>query len=587
MDGDDFLRHPSFVIHLLNLKMTSLLVITCLLVIFQASSIESLPLNGSTSFFGGFDAFVDALRTTAMSDNDIQNRVKNLRLAVFVGHETVSYMTRIGLKSKEDWTKHIILFVSQIQAVFHRSSLKGRLDIDLVKIDFHEQQMFETFEGDRDKLLDSFCFFQQMSRRPEDTHDMSLYISSLDMFVENSTGSRNFVSLGLSPINGVCNPRDNCVVSEFGTTNHLGQPYPSAGFGSTWVASHEMAHNLGVFHDGLPLNECPVNGFIMSSSRGTKGENTWSICSAKMFSITESKCLIPKDYPRKDSTPFKLIKYPGQAIDGHDQCKLFLSSPFAFMFQPNSENDICNNTVYCRSNELIGYYTAGPALEGTVCRPGHLCKDAQCVADESLEEVKGGWSSWIPSPCQSGCLEKSKGFAREKRTCASPKPKNSITYCEGTDVRGGLCDDSMICPKEYHRMSNREYATQVCKLASKYVSDIDPLGEGVQIPHETDRDWRSCSVFCRSRSGIWFTPRLELNHLQDKVNVFFPDGTWCHEDRNTGVNYYCQVHRCLPESSDLETRNADDLLFWNKNLSDPQDLQELRNEFITSSPVLR
>jgi hypothetical protein len=540
--------------------------------------VQSSQKNGSTSFFGGFDSLITALNSVNISGKDIEFHRRHLRLAVFVGFETVLYMKTLGLEKQIDQINHIILFVSQIQAIYRRSSLAGQLDISLVKISFHNEPVFDTMRGHRDKLLDSFCTFQEQHREVNDVYDMALYITALDLFVEDSSGNKNFVSLGLSPIGGVCSPKDNCVIAEFGSKNLWGQPYPSSGFGSTWVASHEMAHNLGIFHDGQGINTCPNNGFIMSSSRGTKGENTWSVCSAKIFSLVQHKCLVIKN----ESSFYTLVELPGQVIDAHDQCKFFLSSKEAFMYQPNPQNDICSNTVYCRASNLIGYYTAGSALEGTPCGKGKLCIDSKCqLLGDPLEEVAGDWTPWTNESCSSGCLENSKGFAHQTRQCFNPKPKNTMSYCEGDDNQGRLCDDTSICSS--NRKSIKTFANETCNRISVVVSEIDGL-EGTQIPYEHDRPWRSCAVFCRTRSGMWYTPRLELNHMRNTLSPFFPDGTLCHEDA-IGRKYYCQLNRCLPEFFDLENRTSDKWYFWNKNLSDQRDLDELREQF-TAFPVL-
>lgn len=109
--------------------------------------------------------------------------------------------------------------------------------------------------------------------------------------------------MGLATVGGVCIDQYACVIAEFGTTNIFGKPYPSAGFTSVYIMAHEVTgfgfpkifgiklltfslhtffqigHNLGMHHDSSG-NFCPSEGYVMSPSRGTQGETTWSSCSA-------------------------------------------------------------------------------------------------------------------------------------------------------------------------------------------------------------------------------------------------------------------------------------------------------------------
>lgn len=156
----------------------------------------------------------------------------------------------------------------------------------------------------------------------------------------------------------MCHLNNNCVIAEFGTVNELGHPYPSAGLMSSWVAAHEMSHNLGVFHDGGSLNDCPANGYIMSSSRGTKGEVNWSSCSAAQFSLVDAECLknVP-EYSMYDHRIYNLR--PGQTWTANDQCKLFLQDDDAYVYNSSFYSTFCDNSILCRTPNKIGYFTAG------------------------------------------------------------------------------------------------------------------------------------------------------------------------------------------------------------------------------------
>lgn len=63
----------------------------------------------------------------------------------------------------------------------------------------------------------------------------------LDFYSEEG-GRRSGVTMGLAPVGGVCLPAHACVVAEFGTSDLLGRPYPSAGFTSVYILAHEIGH---------------------------------------------------------------------------------------------------------------------------------------------------------------------------------------------------------------------------------------------------------------------------------------------------------------------------------------------------------
>lgn len=48
--------------------------------------------------------------------------------------------------------------------------------------------------------------------------------------------------IGLATVGGVCSEKYSCVIAEFGSTDKLGKPYPSAGFTSVYILAHEIGH---------------------------------------------------------------------------------------------------------------------------------------------------------------------------------------------------------------------------------------------------------------------------------------------------------------------------------------------------------
>ncbi|XP_077499772.1 A disintegrin and metalloproteinase with thrombospondin motifs adt-1-like [Amblyomma americanum] len=472
-----------------------------------------------------------------------ERRAKFLELAVFLDEKAyLSFLHFLG--SEQRLMDFVLSYLNQVQAIYVQPSLREKVYISLVHLELQETQPADLphYNGNRDLLLSSFCKYQANRNLAEESRwDAALYLSGLNFFsIED--GRRNVVTMGLAPVGGVCHRDHNCVITEIGTTSERGKPYASAGWTSAYVAAHEIGHNLGMLHDGWPQNDCPSNGFIMSPSRGTKGETTWSPCSALVVhKMGDRTCLSnrPDGVTGLPDTedPETL---PGQEWDAHDQCKIFLRDHDAELYNASLINHVCEQVI-CKTRNRQGYYKAGPALDGTYCGDHNWCLHGQCTPawSGSLKMVLGGWGPWRRDSCHSGCLDNARGFSRDRRRCDRPKPRNTAVTCSGDALRTRLCDDSKICPRRENPVA---YATRKCSEWKTLVRDIS--SKGAQVRHNPSRPWQACAIYCKITDGPWYTPRTELNDLGGS---FFPDGSWCHNDGRR--DFYCQNHVCQPEPS--------------------------------------
>ncbi|XP_050077090.1 A disintegrin and metalloproteinase with thrombospondin motifs adt-2-like [Anopheles maculipalpis] len=437
----------------------------------------------------------------------------------------------------------LLAYINGIQALYHHPSLGQGVDIALVYLELMRIQpsTMPHYNGERNLLLDSFCSYQNSLNQGR--WDMALYLSGLDFYaVEN--GRRSGGTMGLATVGGVCLSEYSCVIAEFGARNVFGKPYPSSGFTSIFIAAHEIGHNLGMHHDSVG-NRCPKDGFVMSPSRGTQGETTWSSCSADVISqLNWAGCLFEKN--SKVAAEYDTTKYydhPGQAWTAKKQCEVLLTDKDAILASSELPA-ICQN-LRCRTPHRTGFYFAGPALEGTDCGDSKWCKGGSCTKQKKKPTnlVPGGWSEWKDEDCVSGCLEQSKGFKRRTRHCDNPAPVNTDQGCEGVALDVAICDDGKLCH------ANREpvqfYANRRCREFSQLLPRLDSEGRGIQGPYDSKRLWISCAIYCkRADSDAYYAPRFDLNDLG--VDSYFPDGTLCHREK--GTNYYCQQHHCLPEN---------------------------------------
>ncbi|KAK0085812.1 hypothetical protein PV325_004374 [Microctonus aethiopoides] len=514
----------------------------------------------------------DIMRSRRKSTEEL-----TVELAVFFDEPGYQLFLPFFDKDEKKMRDMLLAYINAIQALFYHPSLGTRINIALVRLDMMKKQpkTLPHFNGERMKLLNSFCNYTATNNPPDDDHpnhwDVGLYVSGLDFYaVEN--GKKNGVTMGLATVSGACIRQYACVIAELGVTDRMGKPYPSAGFTSVYIAAHEIGHNLGMHHDSTG-NSCSRDGYIMSPSRGTQGETLWSSCSRQVAIDlpTKKPCLLDKTPSISDKhlNHIKFLTLPGREWTAKRQCELLLRDKDAnFVTLENA----CQS-LKCQSPHRSGYYFSGPALDGTVCQKGKECRGGECLPASYFLKPKpplsinnnnsnSGWSKWREESCKSGCIKKSKGAQARRRSCSNNN------YLQINELKGGncqgfmydvkLCEDEKLCKK---RITVEEFGTMKCREFSEHLPELDKNGMGLQAPHEIERPWMACAIFCR-RTDIasYYTPRIELNDLG--LDPYYPDGTWCHNEHNE--DYFCLQHHCLPNSF----RFAKDGLFKRNNNTD-------------------
>ncbi|XP_033324352.2 ADAMTS metallopeptidase stall [Megalopta genalis] len=530
----------------------------------------------------GFDNNVlDEGEPKEIRNNNLEEAL-TLELAVFFDEPGYKLFSPFFDRNDEDIRDMMLAYINGVQAVYHHPSLGILIDISLVRLEIMQKQPRDLphFDGERGSLLDSFCNYAMKKNQKDEYHpdhwDMGLYVSGLDFYAVEA-GQKNSATMGLATVGGVCIDQYSCVIAELGVTNQFGKPFPSAGFTSVYIAAHEIGHNLGMHHDSTG-NACPKDGYIMSPSRGTHGETVWSKCSREVAEkLTYTKpCLKDRPYKRPNDRldHARFFDLPGRVWTAKKQCEVLLRDKDATVA---TLYNACE-ALQCKTPHRSGYYIAGPALDGTYCAPGKECRGGECK--NALQIVSGtdpygpqlpqarpvGWSEWIPGACSSGCLLKSSGARSRRRFCNSPTPENAETDCQGPRYDVVLCRDDKLCSKKKRR-SSVDFATLRCAEFSESLPELDGKGGGLQAPHEPERPWMACAIFCRRKDiASYYTPRVELNDLG--LDPYYPDGTWCHAEQ--GQNYFCRQHHCLPENfrfgkTTLKGRLWDDAQFGPQN----------------------
>ncbi|KAF7280146.1 hypothetical protein GWI33_006323 [Rhynchophorus ferrugineus] len=538
------------------------------------------------------DFFNEDLIQNTVQDNILHRKVQSMTAEIALFFDEAAYKIFgpfYGYDDKKLQTM-LLAYINGVQALYHHPSLGTGLELVLVRLDIMKTQPREMphYNGERSQLLDSFCEYQASINPRDDSNpdhwDMGLYVSGLDFFAYEN-GKKSGVTMGLATVGGVCLDKYACIIAEFGTTNVFGKPYPSAGFTSVYILAHEIGHNLGMHHDSSG-NTCPKDGYIMSPSRGTNGETQWSSCSADvMAKLGWAKCLKDHAKPIRSRDHSRFLDVPGRLYTAKKQCEILLRDRDAVAAPNQQQSEICYN-LQCKTPHRSGYYHAGPALDGTPCGSGKYCYGGHCSTRQLPKPVKvvpGGWSNWKEGTCSSGCIKDSKGIQMSTRQCNNPVPVNTDQGCEGSNRQFSFCSDNKLCKSK--KEGPVDYASQKCKEFSTLLSELDPKGSGLQAPHEEARLWTSCAIFCKRKdSGVFYTPRIELNDLG--VSPYFPDGTWCNRD-NTGMDYYCIQHHCLPENfkfTKIQVPDLDDLPFSQNAMPNKYPIPSKLKDYFSIGP---
>ena len=196
----------------------------------------------------------------------------------------------------------------------------------------------------------------------------------------------------------------------------------------------------GMSHDSSG-NVCSSNGYVMSPSRGTKGECVWSTCSRDHMDKLDLECLEDTPAAMPDGKDHNIYgDNPGQdeSWDGDRQCQMLMFTNDAHMDHTESNmKDICYS-MKCRSPGRRGYYRAGPALEGTPCGRDLICHQGECVKNTISPGVTNtaNWSEWSGTgTCESGCIPRSQGFIKKTRICNKKSPVTINSICPGSHLK--------------------------------------------------------------------------------------------------------------------------------------------------------
>ncbi|XP_076647528.1 A disintegrin and metalloproteinase with thrombospondin motifs 1 [Halictus rubicundus] len=396
--------------------------------------------------------------------------------------------------------QYILALLNIVSAIYMDPSLESNMILVIVRmILYAEKRDSLVRRGDSRRSLENVNKWnKKMLTSANVNHDVAIWLTRLDI------GGPS----GYAPVSGACNPARSCALNR------------DEGLTSAFIIAHEMAHILGLSHDGDDAagNACReegLRGSVMAPMvAATFHHFYWSACSKKEFHrrVRRWSCLLNKP-AYGSSGPLKASIRETFTMDeqcrvefgeGYKLCKSFdVVEPCSHLWCGNR-----NISETCKTKK-------GPPLEGTLCGASKWCINGRCQSSKrrtfdfgmTLNKPRdGGWSPWKPwEKCSRSC---GIGVQCRTRKCNKPLPAYGGKYCSGPSENCKLCDLPKCSPTIDLR------AQQCSKL------DIIVQHENIRLknnnmitwlPYESDKESLKCQLICRSKeTGELFYARENM-----------------------------------------------------------------------------
>jgi len=171
--------------------------------------------------------------------------VQNIQLAIFTDRSLFNYVHQRYPDQTTARIDQVIknlteAMVSSVELYLNDQSLGQSFAIDIVHLEvgtglpgLEEDQQIRSY-------LDAFCIWQR-KKRLEMSWDHALLLTGLDLYASPAGDGG---SSGMAYLSGMCSSQASCTISEA----------RSLGSGAL-IMAHELAHNMGVDHDGEGVNQ--------------------------------------------------------------------------------------------------------------------------------------------------------------------------------------------------------------------------------------------------------------------------------------------------------------------------------------------
>nr|XP_022919274.1 A disintegrin and metalloproteinase with thrombospondin motifs 2-like [Onthophagus taurus] len=459
--------------------------------------------------------FVDAAwETRIITRNNLNINTTSspiwLEVAIAVDH------TVIDFHGKDRVQQYVLSLMNIVNAIYQDPTLNANIQLVITKLFLFEEKKTAIIRlGDAVKSLQNVNAWNRKlhgTLKPEDPrHDVAVWLTRANI------GGPS----GYAPVSGACDPKRSCTLNR------------DEGLTSAFIIAHEVAHILGLSHDGAQKdgNTCGDDsyyGSIMAPMvSSTFHKFMWSECSKKEFheKIKSFQCLMNKPISTGNEIPLNGSLQFAFTMD--EQCRVEFGDGYS-LCRSFDIVEVCSHLWCAKDDSPSSCRTKrAPPLEGTDCGFNKWCINGYCETIDLKRfgrnplhhnPQNGRWSSWSSwGPCSRTC-----GIGAEfrSRKCDNPPPMYGGNNCFGLPEEWRLCNLGP-CSEPI-----QDLRTQQCSNLPKYMDfEDDPKKNLTWLAFESDEHNSKCKLICISKE----TRELFIT----EENLI--DGTLCSYESSTEI----------------------------------------------------